>query len=90
MPIHEANMRETCEYMALTKLQGKELYLIIESKPYIKKSNLNGDKASWQCWQVILRKQNLEDLEVGAEMRYMDLFITLLRRKFIPPLCETY
>lgn len=48
------------------------------SRPYMKKQNLMSDKSSWEGWEVHLRTANL------------DVFVILLRRKFIPPSMDHY
>jgi hypothetical protein len=49
-----------------------------ESKPYVKKCNLTNDKAQWSCWEVHIRT-----------LTY-DIYTTVLRRKFIPPLMDIF
>ena len=53
-------------------------YYILQSKPYIKKFNLTSDKAQWTSWEVHIRTQTY------------DLFVAVIRRKYIPPLMEIF
>lgn len=71
--------------MAISKIEEERTgdkkslnYFIIESKPYVKKQNLSSDKALWTCWQVHSRTET------------NDLYVTVLRRKYIPPLMEVF
>lgn len=64
--------------MAFSRIKGKVQYFLLSSKAYIKKYNLNSDKAAWNGWEVIVRTAT------------HDIFVTALRRKFIPPLMELF
>lgn len=44
----------------------------------MKKFNLNPDKSQWNCWEIQIRTEP------------HDLFVTVIRRKFIPPLMEIF
>lgn len=44
----------------------------------MKRLNLDGDRAEWQGWQVHGRTQT------------QDVYVTVLRRSYIPPLMEMY
>jgi len=50
----------------------------MHSKAYTKKWNLSSDKAQWTCWEVHIRTTTY------------DLFVTVLRRKYIPPLMDIF
>lgn len=53
-------------------------FLILESKTYIKKQNPTGDKALWVGWHVKARSE------------HHNVFVTVLRRKYVPPLLEKF
>jgi len=57
---------------------AKTKSFMIESKPYVKKQNLVADKAQWVCWEVHLRTM------------LHDIYVTVCRRKFIPPLMDIF
>jgi len=44
----------------------------------MKRLNLDGDRAEWQTWQTWVRTPN------------QDLYVTVLRRSYIPPMMEMY
>mmetsp|Transcript_8002 Transcript_8002/g.7498 ORF Transcript_8002/g.7498 Transcript_8002/m.7498 type:complete len:142 (+) Transcript_8002:680-1105(+) len=44
----------------------------------MKKQNLSSDKAQWQCWEVLVRTEK------------QDVIVTVMRRKYIPPLMEIF
>jgi len=78
-------------------MKDYEQFILISTEPYVKKQNLIGDKASWHCWQVHVRKStnNSEEFSVIAGKSLLitfsvDVFLTILRRKYIPPLMETF
>lgn len=48
------------------------------SKPYVRKSNLTNDRALIVCWESHLRFTGY------------DLYITILRRSYIPPVMDMY
>jgi len=72
----------------------------MESRPYIKKYNLTQDKAQWACWQVHLRVEERASSgnQIGADesdddvdqKHDKDIYVTAVRRKYIPPLMECY
>lgn len=78
MPDHRRDLQEFAQNIAMSRIEAKMQYYILSSKPYMKKSNLTSDKANWSCWEVHIRTE-----------RY-DLFVTVLRRKFIPPLMDIF
>eukprot|EP00347_Sterkiella_histriomuscorum_P016136 403354352 len=78
MPDHRRDIQEFAQNLALSRIDAKTQYYIMSSKPYIRKYNLTADKALINCWDVHIRT-----------MKY-DLFVTVLRRKFIPPLMELF
>ena len=79
---------------------------MMESRPYIKKQNLTEDTAQWTSWQVHLRieekdrsgeenqEENDDDMDGNNQVEPLknekDLFVTAVRRKYIPPLMECY
>lgn len=62
----------------MSRIDSKTQYYIMSSKPYIKKYNLTADRAQINCWDVHIRTKSY------------DLFVTVVRRKFIPPLMEVF
>jgi len=50
----------------------------MSSKPYIKKMNLAADKAQWTAWEMHFRTGEY------------DIFVSVVRRKFIPPLMDIF
>ena len=52
--------------------------IVLRSEQYHKKMNLVGDLASYACWAVHLRTPQL------------DVGVIAIRRKFIPPIGDTY
>lgn len=62
----------------MTRVDAKEEFLIYDSRAYVKKCNLVCENVVVDCWQVRLRKQQY------------DVFASVVRRKYIPPLMETY
>jgi hypothetical protein len=52
--------------------------MIISSKPYQRKKNLVSDKALNSCWEIQFRFNSY------------DLFVSILRRSYIPPLIDMY
>lgn len=52
--------------------------IVLRSEQYDKKMNLVGDLASYACWAVHLRTPQL------------DVGVIAIRRKFIPPIGDTY
>lgn len=53
-------------------------YWIISSNVYVKRENLNNDPSEWKGWEVHARTQK------------RDIFLILFRRKYLPPLMESY
>ena len=54
-----------------------EKYLV-SSKPYIRKNNVTIDKGLNQCWEIHYRYQEY------------DLFVSVVRRYYIPPLMDSF
>lgn len=57
MPDYRKDIQEFAQNLAISKIEEERSgekkslnYFIIESKPYVKKQNLNSDKALWTCW----------------------------------------
>jgi len=75
---------------------------MLESRPYIKRYNLTMDMAQWSCWQVHLRVEERsaaggaaggrgdESDEGDYGKNDKDIYVTAVRRKYIPPLMECY
>jgi len=59
-------------------VEPKDEYLIVSSSPYVKMCNLVSDRALYECWEVQLRKKDC------------NIFTTVVRRQYIPPLLVTY
>lgn len=72
------NLRLAAEKMGREVAMADNESAILRSEQYHKKMNLAGDLASWTCWAVHLRT-NVRDIGVLA-----------VRRKFIPPVGDTY
>ena len=45
MPDYRRDLQEFCQNLALSRIDSKTQYFILQSKPYIKKFNLTSDKA---------------------------------------------
>ena len=72
--------------MAVSRLQPIDEHIILNSAAYVKKCNLTNDKAMFLCWEVYIRsKFKIEGITYTYE-----IFATVIRRKYIPPLMETY
>ena len=54
-----------------------ERFLVV-SKPYVRKSNLTNDRSLISCWESQLRFTGY------------DLYITIMRRMYIPPVMDMY
>ena len=73
------DLQELCYQAALFKANSKrEKFIVIESRPYMKKCNLMNDAAVSECWQIHMRLESC------------DIYLTVVRRKYIPPLLETF
>ena len=56
MSDEKSDLQTYCQNSALELIKSPDtIYLLMESRPYIKKYNLNQDRAQWSCWQVHLR-----------------------------------
>ena len=62
---------------------GLKNYWIVANTNYIKKFNFSKDNALWEGWRIECRTRIKE--EIG-----LNLIFIFLRRKYIPPLYETY
>jgi hypothetical protein len=51
---------------------------LVSSKPYIRKNNVTIDKSLNQCWEIHYRYQEY------------DLFVSIVRRYYIPPLMDSF
>lgn len=52
--------------------------MLISSKPYLRKNNLVADKSHNYCWEIHLRFDEF------------DLYISILRRSYIPPMMDMF
>ena len=52
--------------------------MLMNSKPYIRKNNLFSDKALNFCWEIHFR------------FIHYDLYVTILRRSYIPPMMDMF
>jgi len=71
------NLRLAAERMARGKATDSEM-IVLRSEQYHKRMNLVGDLASYSCWAVHLRTPQ------------RDVGVIAVRRKFIPPVGDTY
>jgi len=71
------NLRLAAERTARQQSADSEM-IVLRSEQYHKKMNLVGDLASYACWAVHLRTPQL------------DVGVIAIRRKFIPPVGDTY
>lgn len=87
MPDKDKDLRMLSEQVAedfLKNLEdGKDFVIprrrkIIRSRPYMRKQNLVADKAINFAWETVLR------------FNRFDLYITILRRSYIPPFADIY
>ena len=90
MPDKDKDMKMLCEQVADDFLKnlpkedfdGKDpLSLkrkLIRSRPFVRKQNLVVDKAINFCWETVLR------------FNKFDLYVTILRRSYIPPFADIY
>jgi len=100
MSDEKADLKTYCQNAALSLITSpKTTYLLEDSRPYIKKYNFCQDKAQWSCWQVHLRVEDAEenfdeeeddDSDKEVQKNERDIFMTAVRRKYIPPLMECY
>ena len=71
------NLRLAAERVARSMSADSEM-IVLRSEQYHKKMNLVGDLSSYACWAVHLRTPML------------DVGVIAIRRKFIPPVGDTY
>jgi hypothetical protein len=71
------NLRLAAERMARGQATDSEM-IVLRSEQYHKKMNLVGDLAAFGCWAVHLRTPQ------------RDVGVIAIRRKFIPPIGDTY
>ena len=71
------DLRFYCEEYA-HQLMAEEVYWVISSNMYLKRSNMNADKASWSGWEVHIRTNK------------QDVLVILMRRKYIPPIMDSF
>ena len=50
----------------------------MSSKPYVRKNNVTSDKSLNFCWEIHLR------------FNEYDLYISILRRSYIPPIMDMF
>lgn len=57
-------------------LENEKDFYVLLNRPYQKKMNLAGDIASWSAWELMIRT------------RETTLILILLRRQYLPPVCN--
>jgi len=57
----------------LNLLKDEKQFYVLRNSPYQKRMNLAGDIASWVCWEMIIRTEEVT------------LIVMLLRRQYLPP-----
>jgi len=55
-----------------------EQRFLVSSKPYVRKNNCTSDKSLCFCWEIHLRFDEF------------DLYVSILRRSYIPPIMDMY
>ncbi len=78
MSENRRELQEFAQTYAMSRIDRKMQYFILNSSPYIKKYNLTNDKAQWSGWEIHMRTEQ------------HDFFVTVLRRKFIAPLMDVF
>ena len=64
MTDEKADLKTYCQQKALERIDSvSTVYLMQESRPYIKKYNLTQDKAQWNCWQVHIRLEEVDSAQ---------------------------
>ena len=62
----------------ISKRSQDTLRFLISSKPYVRKTNNTSDRALNFCWEIHLRFDEY------------DLYVSILRRSYIPPITDMY
>jgi len=83
MPDKDKDLKMLCDSVADDFLKNLGMAMdeprkLIRSRPYIRKNNLVVDKAINFCWESVLR------------FNKFDLYVTILRRSYIPPFADIY
>lgn len=85
MPDKDKDLKMLCEQVAddfLKNLPDKDSLTwdrkLLRSSPFVRKSNLVVDRAINFCWEAVLR------------FNRFDLYVTILRRSYIPPFADIY
>ncbi|CAK0851652.1 unnamed protein product [Prorocentrum cordatum] len=73
---HEDLRTVAIEYRTLLTKELQQLHVRV-NRPFLKRMNRTGDIAAWDGWEFLVRSK-----------RHL-LACVVLRRKFIPPLCDT-
>jgi hypothetical protein len=98
MSDERASLEVLCKQIAFEHLDKSCKFKVLKSRPYIKKQNRTGDIAQWQCWHTHLRISKTpkpddkvpEQAERANDWKEFDLFVTVIRHKYIPPLMEHF
>ena len=93
MTDEKADLKTYCQNAAHELIDtNKDESLMLDTRPYIKKYNLTRDKAQWSCWQVQMRVEEPDPYGHDGEnsKNEKDIYVTAVRRKYIPPLMECY
>lgn len=61
----QANLKDLCQSAALQRINVTTEFLVVESRPYVKKFNLTQDKAQWESWQMHVRMETKKGYFVG-------------------------
>lgn len=90
MPDREKDLRIICDQVADDFLKNQDIAnptdppslnserFLVQSKPYVRKENLTNDRSQIVCWESHLRFSGY------------DLYITVMRRSYIPPVMDMY
>lgn len=79
MPESKRELQEMALARCQTLSNHGEVLKIRESKPYMKKINIGGDKSQWSAWEIQVRIR-----------QKCDTYITVMRRKYIPPMMDKF
>lgn len=59
-------------------IENPDCRFLISSKPYMRKNNVVNDKSVTYCWETHFR------------FKPFDLYITIMRRSYIPPIMDCF
>lgn len=71
------HIRWVAEEYKLQLVRGERQFYVLRNQQRQKRMNLAGDMAAWYCWEIIIMTPSAT------------LICLLLRRQFIPPVCNT-